>query len=189
MANQGRPSRTRFTVQTSAPRARSKPRTGSKGGRTPEVWVAVSIILAAALATFVALFLTSRPFDPMSASVAPQQTVPAGPDLIPSPKSSPTTTPLSSPSPSSQGSPATPVGATSSETPDDSTIQAHIGSAFAGDPSLSKLDVSTLVENGRVTIVGSVRSAEMKQRVEKTIKSVKGVAAIDNQLVIAEATP
>lgn len=188
MAKQGRPSRTRFTVQTSAPRPRSKPRAGSKGGRTPEVWVAVSVICAATFATFVALFLTSRPFDPMSASVAPQQTVPAGPNLNPSPKPSPTTTPPS-PSPSSQGSPAIAGGATSIETPDDSTIQAHIESALAGDPGLSKLDVSTLVENGRVTIVGSVRSAEMKQRVEKTIRSVKGVAAIDNQLVISEATP
>jgi BON domain-containing protein len=189
MANQGRPSRSRITVQTSAPRRRSKPQTGSKGGRTPEVWVAVSVICAATLATFVALFITSRPFDPMSASVAPQQTVPAGPNLSPSPKSSPTTTPIPSPSPPSQGSPAAPAGATSSETPDDSTIQAHIESALAADPSLSKLDVSTLVENGRVTIVGSVKSPEMKQRVEKTVRSVKGVAAIDDQLVISEATP
>jgi hypothetical protein len=46
-----------------------------------------------------------------------------------------------------------------------------------------------LVESGKVTIVGSVRSAEIKQRVEKTIRSVKGVAGVDNQLVITEATP
>jgi len=188
MANQRRPSRSRFTVQTSAQRSRPAPRRGGSG-RTPEVWVAVSVILAAALATFVALFLTSRPFDPMNASLAPQQVVPSGPGVSPSPKSSPTATPLSSQTPSNQGSPATPGGETSNETPDDATIQAHIESALAADPSLSKLDVSTLVENGRVTIVGSVRSAEAKQRVEKTIRSVKGVAVIDNQLVITEATP
>lgn len=151
--------------------------------------MAVSVIFAAALATFVALFLTSRPFDPMSASVAPQLTVPAGPNLSPSPKSSPTTTPVSSPGASSLASPATPGGVTASETPDDSTIQAHIESALAADPSLSKLDISTLVENGKVTIVGSVRSAEMKLRVDKTIRSVKGVVTIDDQLVISETTP
>jgi BON domain len=187
MANQGRPSRSRFTVQTSAQRSRPARRRSSSG--TPEVWVAVSVIIAAALATFVALFLTSRPFDPMNASIAPQQVVPGGPGVSPSPKSSPTVTPIPSQTPSNQGSPATPGGETSNETPDDATIQAHIESALAADPNLSKLDVSTLVENGRVTIVGSVRSAEAKQRVEKTIRSVKGVAGIDNQLVITEATP
>jgi hypothetical protein len=188
MANQGRPSKSRFTVETSAKRRRpARGRVGSGG--TPEVWVAVSVIVAAALATFVALFLTSRPFDPMNASVAPQQTIPVGPGVSPSPKSSPSTTPLSSQTPSTQGSPSTPGGETSNDVPDDATIQAHIESAFAADASLSKLDVSTLVENGKVTIVGSARSAEVKQRVEKTIRLVKGVSAIDNQLVITEATP
>lgn len=187
MANQGRPSRSRITVETSAQRARPKPRRGGSA-RTPEVWVAVSVIGAATLATFLALFLTSRPFDPMNASLAPQQTVPSGPGVSPSPKSSPTTTPLSSQTPSNQLSPST-TGGETVEVPDDASIQAHIESALAADASLSKLDVSTLVENGKVTIVGSVRSAEMKQRAEKTIRSVKGVAVIDNQLVITEATP
>lgn len=188
MANQGRPSRSRFTVETSAPRRRPAPRRGGNV-RTPEVWVAVSVIVAAALATFVALFLTSRPFDPMNASLAPQQSVPAGPGVSPSPKSSPTATPLSSQTPSTKGSPPVPDSETTNETLDDATIQAHIESALAADANLSKLDVSTLVENGKVTIVGSVRSAETKQRVERTIRSVKGVAGIDNQLVITEATP
>lgn len=150
--------------------------------------MAVSVIAAAALATFVALFLTSRPFDPMNASLAPQQTVPVGPGVSPSPKSSATATPLSSQTPSTQASPATPAGETA-EPFDDAAIQAHIESVLASDANLSRLDVSTLVENGKVTIVGSVKSAEVKQRVEKTIRSVKGVATIDNQLVITEATP
>ncbi len=188
MANQGRPSRSRITVETSARRRRPADRPGGNV-KTPEVWVAVSVIAAAALATFVALFLTSRPFDPMNASMAPQQTVPVGPGVSPSPKLSPTATPLSSQTPTTQGSPPVPGGETSNDTPDDATIQARIESALAEDASLSKLDVSTLVENGKVTIVGSVRSAEVKQRVEKTIRLVKGVAAIDNQLVITEATP
>jgi hypothetical protein len=187
MANQRRPSRSRFTVETSAQHARPAARRGGSG-RTPEVWVAVSVIGAATLATFLALFLTSRPFDPMNASIAPQQTVPSGPGVGTSPKSSTTATPLSNKSPSTQASPSTPGGETT-EVPDDASIQAHIESTLAADASLSKLDVSTLVENGKVTIVGSVRSAEVKQRVEKTVRSVKGVAVIDNQLVITEATP
>jgi osmotically-inducible protein OsmY len=53
----------------------------------------------------------------------------------------------------------------------------------------SSLDVSTLVEGGKVTIVGAVKSPELKQRVEKAIQSVKGVTSVDNQLVVTEATP
>jgi osmotically-inducible protein OsmY len=72
---------------------------------------------------------------------------------------------------------------------DDASIQAHIDAALAADPNLAKLDVSTLVENGKVTIVGAVRSAELKQRVERTIRSIKGVNGVSNQVVVNEATP
>ena len=75
------------------------------------------------------------------------------------------------------------------EAPDDATIQSRIEGAFAADPNLSRLDVSTLVENGKVTIVGSVRSADLKQRVERAIRAIKGVGTVDNQLVVTEATP
>jgi osmotically-inducible protein OsmY len=72
---------------------------------------------------------------------------------------------------------------------DDASIQSRIDAALAADPALAKLDVSTLVENGKVTVVGSVRSAEVKQRVEKTIRSLKGVATVDNQLVVNDTSP
>lgn len=72
---------------------------------------------------------------------------------------------------------------------DDATIQSNIDKTLATDSTLSGLDVSTLVENGRVTIVGSVKSPELKQRVERTILLIKGVTSVDNQLVIAATTP
>src|SRR5260221_2295708 len=64
------------------------------GGR--EGIVALTVIGAAALATFIALFLTSRPYDPMNSTLAPNETVPAGSLVIapsPSPKASPSTSP------------------------------------------------------------------------------------------------
>ena len=73
--------------------------------------------------------------------------------------------------------------------PDDAGIQSQIEKVLASDPALSKLDVSTLVENGKVTIVGSVKSSDLKLRVEKAVRSVKGVVRVDNQLVVSEATP
>lgn len=184
MSDSRRP-RSRIVVQTPS-RQHSRPSLSRRPAqRNPEVWVAISVIVAAALATFLALFLTSRPYDPMNASVEPQQVVPVGPGSTPSPRPSPNLTP----SPANTPSPAPAVGEPSPVTMDDATIQSNIEKALASDPSLSGLDISTLVENGRVTVVGSVRSPDLKQRVERMIRAIRGVSGVDNQLVISEATP
>jgi hypothetical protein len=182
--------RNRIVIET--PTARQQ-RSGRPVGRQPgpgtrEGIVALTVIGAATLATFVALFLTSRPYDPMNSTLAPVQTVPAGSlALQPSPKPSPTISP--SPQPNHLAT-APPSPETAGETvPDDTGIQSQIERTLASDPTLSKLDVSTLVEGGKVTIVGSVRSADLKQRVERALRSVKGVVSVDNQLVVTEATP
>ena len=182
--------RSRVVIETPTSRQRI-PRPGGRqaGPGAREGIVALTLIAAAALATFVALFLTSRPYDPMNSTLAPVQTVPVG-SLAPqtSPKPSPTASP--SPRQIQTAGPPSPEPATETVTiPDDAAIQSQIEKTLASDPVLSKLDVSTLVEAGRVTIVGSVKSVELKQRVEKSLRSIKGVASVDNQLVITEATP
>ena len=180
-----RSNRSRIVVDAS-PRQRRPPARGYRPPpRNTEVWLAISLIVAGAVATFFALFLTSRPYDPMSASLAPQQTVPVGPGISPSPKPSATT----SPTPQTAPSPSLPSGETSPAVVDDATIQSEIDKTLASDSALANLDVSTLVENGKVTIVGSVKSLELKQRVAREIRALKGVTSIDNQLVVAESTP
>jgi hypothetical protein len=157
---------------------------------TREGIVALTVIAAAALATFVALLITSRPYDPMNSTVAPLQTVPAESIATqPSPKPSPSVSPLLQPTqaPAAGQSPE-PAGETATVV-DDAGIQAQIEGTIAADSTLSKLDVSTLVEGGKVTVVGSVKSTDLKQRVEKALRSVKGVVSVDNQLVVTEATP
>jgi hypothetical protein len=145
------------------------------------------VIAAAALATFLALFLTSRPYDPMNSTLAPVQTVPAGSPAMPSPKPSPTLSPAPQ-STQSASAPSSPEPGRET-VPDDAGIQAQIERTLAADPALSKLDISTLVEGGQVTIVGSVRSADLKQRVEKALRAIKGVVSVDDQLVVTAATP
>ena len=184
MANNRSGSRSRIVINTPRQTGRG-PARRAPDGRSPELWVAISVIAAAAFATFLALYLTSRPYDPMSASLDAQQAVPAGPSLSPTPKASPspTPTPLSI---------TTPTPATSEPEPaiiDDATIQSGIEKALAADTAAAGADVSTLVDAGRVTVVGSVKSADLKQRVERIIRSVKGVASVDNQLVVTESTP
>jgi hypothetical protein len=183
--------RSRIVIDT--PTARNQRRSHSSGrprAGAREGIVALTLIGAAALATFMALFLTSRPYDPMNSTVVPAQTVPAGSlALRPSPKPSPTISP--SPQKNLPGglAPSPEPTVETAAVPDDAGIQYQIERTLAGDPILSKLDVSTLVDGGKVTIVGSVRSADLKQRVEKTLRSVKGVVTVDNQLVVTEATP
>jgi hypothetical protein len=183
----GRQSRNRIVVQTSSRRYAQSPR-GVNRPRNREGLVALSVIAAAAFATFLALFLTSRPYDPMTSTLPPQASVPQGPAMVtPSPKPSPSTSPQQTPA--AEQSPGPPDETAPVNTPDDAGIQAQIERTLAADPVLAKLDVSTIVDHGKVTLTGTVRSADLKSRVERTISSVKGVASIDNQLVVTEATP
>jgi len=193
MADHNR-NRNRIVIDTSSARPQRSPRPMGRqsGTGTREGIVALSVIAAAALATFIALFLTSRPYDPMNSTLAPGQAVPAGSiSLGQTPKPSPTISP--SPQQSAvAGATPSPAPAPAVETasvPDDAGIQFQIDRTLTADPVLSKLDVSTLVEGGKVTIVGSVKSADLKQRVEKTLRLIRGVVSIDNQLVVTEATP
>jgi len=183
-----RPNRIVIETPTTRNQRGAHPRGRQPGVRSREGVVALSVIGAAALATFIALFLTSRPYDPMNSTLAPVQTVPAGSlALQPSPKPSPTISPA--PQPNKAAAPSPEPASDTTTAPDDAGIQSQIERTLASDPILSKLDISTLVEGGKVTIVGSVRSTDLKQRVEKVLRSVKGVNSVDNQLIITEATP
>jgi hypothetical protein len=187
--SQNQPTRKRIVVETQSGRYRAAGRGYPPKQKTGEGWVALSIIGAAVVATFIALLLTSRPYDPMTSTFDAQQAIPQGPLATPS-----TSTPSPTPTPKATAGAATPIELTdavadSVRPPDDAAIQAQIEKAINSDPGLGQLDVSTVVENGRVLIAGSVRSADLKQRVERAVKSVKGVLAVDNQLVVIEATP
>ena len=178
-----RQDRKRVVISTSR-QSRISPRPARRTGSREGV-IALSVIGAAALATFLALYLTSRPYDPMDSTFDAQQAAPTGPLAAQSPTPSPTPTATST-QPSESPEPA---GETAAATVDDATIQAQIERASRADPALANLDVSTIVEGGRVTIIGSVPSAETKQRVERTVRAIRGVMAVDNQLVVIEATP
>src|SRR5882672_9941939 len=90
MSEYGRP-RNRIVIETPGARSRSaRPASRGPGPGGREAIVALTVIAAAALATFLALFLTSRPYDPMKSTVEPEQTIPAGSLMMPSPKPAPT---------------------------------------------------------------------------------------------------
>jgi len=69
----------------------------------------------------------------------------------------------------------------------DSTVQAAIDKKLADDPELSTLGVTASVLNGKVMLIGTVKSEDLKAKVEKAVKQIKGVKSVDNQIsVIAE---
>jgi len=93
---------------------------------------------------------------------------------------------LAHPSPSASlatPTPAAPQGGATADTTDDTAIQAEIDKRIADDPNFSKLDITATVTNGRVILVGTVPTSELKSRIEKLARAVKGVKEVDNQIV------
>ena len=69
----------------------------------------------------------------------------------------------------------------------DSTLQTAVDKKLADDPEISTLGITASVLNGKVMLLGTVKTEEMKTRIEQLVKQVKGVKAVDNQIsVIAE---
>jgi hypothetical protein len=164
--------------------ARQSVALGSETG--PREWVVALVVIgAAALATFLALFLTSRPYDPMNSTVQPQQSVPQGQLQLQATTDAVAINRGLQREASVHRNPRTNTRTSA----DDATVQQEIEQALHSDSALADLDISTIVEGGRVTIVGSVRSVELKQRVVRVVRGIKGVSSIDNQLVVIEATP
>ena len=68
---------------------------------------------------------------------------------------------------------------------DDAGIKASIKARLASDVRFSTLTaVSVDVTNGLVTLAGPVHSEEEKQKIEETVRSVKGVVNVSNNLQI-----
>ena len=155
--------------------------------RPREIVVAGVIIAAAALATLAALLITSRPYDPMNSSIAPQTSVTPAPLVS---EASPKPSPSTAATPAERAAEAeSPVTGGETAPPDDAEIKSQVEQMFSADPALSGADITTIVENGRVTLVGSVDSTDAKQRAQRIIRAIKGVVAINDQLSVRQVTP
>ena len=69
----------------------------------------------------------------------------------------------------------------------DSTIQDAVDKRISDDAEISTLGITATVLNGKVMLVGTVKTEELKTRIERMVKQVKGVKTVDNQIsVVAE---
>ena len=66
----------------------------------------------------------------------------------------------------------------------DSTIQAAVDKKLSDDPEISTLGITASVLNGKVMLIGTVKTEELKTRIERMVKQVKGVKDVDNQISV-----
>jgi hypothetical protein len=80
--------------------------------------------------------------------------------------------------------PAGGSAATTTTGNDDGTIQAAVDKKLSDDQTLSALGITATVLNGKVTLMGMVKSEALKARVERAVRNIKGVKSVDNQISI-----
>ncbi len=67
---------------------------------------------------------------------------------------------------------------------DDLSITAAVNAGLAKDTDLSALTINVDTKNGAVLLKGTAPTAAAKERASEITRAVKGVATVDNQLVV-----
>jgi osmotically-inducible protein OsmY len=66
----------------------------------------------------------------------------------------------------------------------DTNIQTAIDKRLTDDPTFSSLGITATVLDGKVTLLGTVKTQDLKDQVERMVKQVKGVKSVDNQITV-----
>jgi len=88
------------------------------------------------------------------------------------------------PAPVIINNPAPAGGSAATSTSADANVQTAVDKRLSDDPTLSSLGITATVMNGKVTLMGIVKSDALKAQVERAVRSVKGVKSIDNQISV-----
>ena len=156
--------------------------------------VGVIVVVAIALITVVVLFLMNgqQSADTANANLAAQQAAQQQPQPIaqqPAPQQAPIIIQQPAAAPQQQPpvvitQPAASGGSAPANTSDDGAVQMAVDKKIGDDPTLSALGITASVLDGKVTLTGTVKSEALKSQLDKTIRSVKGVKQVDNQIVV-----
>ena len=153
--------------------------------------IVVMVILAVAVIGLLLLLFMNMQSNANNANLAAQQQ-PTPQTIIQQPAQQPPII-VQQPVPATQQAPiivnppavAPAGGANAKSVPDDGSIQAAIDKKLQSDSTLSTLDVIASVQNGKVLLIGKVKSDQLKSQVEKTVRAIKGVQSVDNQITVA----
>jgi BON domain-containing protein len=151
--------------------------------------VGVIVVVAIALITVVVLFLMNgQPTSTVNDNLAAQQPAQQQPVIVQQPAAQQPPVIIQQPAaqqpPVIINQPAPAGGTVSSSGSDDSAVQAAIDKKISDDPTLSSLGVTATVLDGKVTLIGTVKSEALKAQVDRAIKAIKGVKVVDNQIVV-----
>ena len=170
----------------------------SQSMRTPEGsgisagMVGVLVVVAIALITMLVLFYMNNQQQTTDQAVATQQQQPAPTTVVQQPAQQPPVI-IQQPAPATQPAPVVvtpPIGGTtapSESAPNiDSTLQAAIDKALSDDPTFNNLGITATVFEGKVTLLGRVKTEDLKNQAERMVKRIKGVKSVDNQILVAD---
>ena len=151
--------------------------------------VGVLVVVAIALITMLVLFWMSSQQTTDNANLAAQQ--PTTVVQQPAPVQQPPVI-IQQPAPATtQPAPiivTPPAGGTTAPPTDsismDSSIQAAVDKRLSDDPEISTLGITASVVNGKVMLIGTVKTEALKSQIEKMVKQIKGVKAVDNQISV-----
>jgi len=176
------PTSRREVVHTEA--VRNPERSSSVSG----AMLAIVIIGAIALATVIILFAMNQQQENSNGNTASQAAPPQ--TIVQQPAQQPPVI-VQEPAPAAQPAPviinqppAPAAGGATANGRDDSTIQAALDRKLSHDPALSALGITATVMDGRVTLLGTVKSEAQKAQVERAVRNVKGVKSVDNQIIV-----
>ncbi|HET6975155.1 MAG TPA: BON domain-containing protein [Pyrinomonadaceae bacterium] len=151
--------------------------------------VGVLVVVAIALITMLVLFWMSSQPATDNANLAAQQPPPTTVVQQPAPVQQPPVI-IQQPAPATQPAPiivTPPAGGTSTSTESvnmDSTIQAAVDKKLSDDPEISTLGITASVVNSKVMLIGTVKTEALKTQIERMVKQIKGVKAVDNQITV-----
>ncbi|HSE34258.1 MAG TPA: BON domain-containing protein [Pyrinomonadaceae bacterium] len=175
------PSERREVVQSQE--VRTPDRSGVSAGM-----VGVLVVVAIALITILVLFwMNNQSTTDPNANLTAQQTQPPT-TIVQQPAQQPPVI-IQQPAPVTQPapviiSPAAPAGGTTMPANQDASVQMAIDKKIADDPTLSQLGITATVMDGKVTLLGTVKTESLKQQVEQALQRIKGVKSIDNQITV-----
>lgn len=159
-------------------------RTGISGAALAAIVVGV-----VALAAILILFVMNQQQSSVNENIAAQQQQPPQ-TIVQQPAQQPPII-VQQPAPATQQPPViiqqAPVsgGTTTTSGSNDPAIQSAVDKKLADDPTLSALGVTASVVDGKVTLMGIVKTQAEKNLVERTVRNVKGVKTVDNQITIS----
>jgi BON domain len=148
----------------------------------------VLVVVGIALITILVLFwMSSQPTTDPNANLTAQQP----PTIVQQPAQQPPVI-IQQPAPVTTQpapviiAPGAPSGGSTSSMPanEDATIQAAIDKKIADDQTLASLGITATVMNGKLTLLGIVKSEATKNQVEQTLRRIKGVKEVDNQITV-----